>query len=146
MPPEHDMSTIPPASGQLGSPFFTELPPEIRLKVYSWVFLGSVVEAESYHGDEARRFCFDVITKHHKPILRTCRDIYNEARPIYISETELDMSMAIPIPHLRDVARALSTFARAHIRHISVDVPDNDHEVGDLLEFVDGFPVLQLCT
>jgi hypothetical protein len=63
---------------QLQSPFFTKLPPEIRLRIYTFALGGDTVSI--LKEDRLRYIRWLAQTRHLLPLLRTCRRVYVSLR------------------------------------------------------------------
>ncbi|RYP24587.1 hypothetical protein DL767_008587 [Monosporascus sp. MG133] len=89
-------------------PSLLQLPAELRLAIYYFVFQGSRIEY-----DPTRRPVFRATR--HWTVLATCKQVYDEGRAEYWRETRVYMG---PGSGIADLAARLPSFARDGVRHI----------------------------
>lgn len=99
------------------SPFFTVLPPELRLQIYEAMFEGSKAGYKQEYTVGSHTQHHVLLPTYHYKFLLTCRQAYNEALKTYWSKTILygDYADRELVFFLRSV---VPDFAKLHVRHI----------------------------
>lgn len=74
--------SAPPTTTSTGRCYLLEIPPELRLQTYSFVYTKHITAYFNIsHDDELHNPCFDT-TLHCTSLPATCRTIYHEATPV----------------------------------------------------------------
>lgn len=116
------------ANGHLDSLFFTMLPAELRLKIYDEAFEGSTAIIISFPWHRAATSDQDWMmpwqkwmlrpSQHHQ-LLLTCHAVYEEAMPVYWSQTVVDMGGTDPGPGAVVMFVVFPSHARQYVQHIT---------------------------
>ncbi|ROV93284.1 hypothetical protein VSDG_06850 [Cytospora chrysosperma] len=108
-------------------------PREIRDMIYRFTFRGAKVSHKSW--------IFIKPITDPSQLLFTCRQIYNEARPVLCSEVRLVHYIIPPDP---DLGAVLSDFNKAHVRHLITHMYDWSYPY-QIQDFLSQFPSLRTC-
>ncbi|ROV94962.1 hypothetical protein VMCG_08323 [Cytospora schulzeri] len=128
----------------IGAPFpqepscvlLTRVPREIRDMIYHFTFEGDQVAPKSWAA-RAHRFT------NNRQLLFTCRQVYDEARPIFCGEMCLILPKA---PRYNDRDIGVSDFTQARVRHVALHEDEGLYDERTTRAFLGRFPRLQTCV
>ncbi|KAH0291758.1 hypothetical protein M436DRAFT_44182 [Aureobasidium namibiae CBS 147.97] len=102
---------------------FIRLPPEIRNTIYRYCLIVGEVYPRPKHDEDDRFNCRSHFERPQTQIFQLCRQVFNEAAPIYFGENKFILSYGVwPWFHHAITIRAKNTsgMAQRHLRSLSI--------------------------
>lgn len=137
---------MPPSSS---SPLL-QLPGDLRNQIYTYLFAGTTLKFDNVHTYQYLFFWSTLKLPCDFPILRVCRQINQEARPIWVNQVLFDFETPTA---LFDCFSTLPSTTLSQIRHVHVHswplslmVDTEDQRYDWLLSALKLFPGLRLHT